>query len=62
MISSELRVMMQYTSGAYARRLTEHAIQLSLVLEMLCVRSEEMSTVGDFMVRNLFVQKTLAPN
>jgi hypothetical protein len=38
--------------GAYARRLTEHAIQLSLVLEDALRRSEEMSTVGDFMVRN----------
>jgi hypothetical protein len=38
--------------GAFARRLTVHAIQLSLVLEDALRRSITMPTVGDFMVRN----------
>ncbi len=38
--------------GAFARRLTEHSIQLSLVLEDALRRNIEMPTVGDFMVRN----------
>jgi len=38
--------------GAFARRLTEHSIQLSLVLEDALRRGFEMSTVQEYMVRN----------
>ena len=38
--------------GAFARRLTEHAVQLSIVLEDALRRSMEDPTIGDFMVRN----------
>jgi hypothetical protein len=38
--------------GAFARRLTGHAIELSLVLEDALKRSLDRPTVGDFMVRN----------
>jgi hypothetical protein len=38
--------------GAFARRLTRHAIELSLVLEDALKRSLDSPTVGDYMVRN----------
>ena len=38
--------------GAFARRLTGHAIELSLVLEDALKRSLDRPTVGDYMVRN----------
>jgi hypothetical protein len=38
--------------GAFARHLTVHAIELSLVLEDAMRRSFENPVVGDFMVRN----------
>jgi hypothetical protein len=38
--------------GAFARRLTGHAIELSLVLEDALKRSLDCPTVGDYMVRN----------
>jgi hypothetical protein len=38
--------------GAFARRLTGHAIELSLVLEDALRRSLEHPTVNDYMVRN----------
>jgi hypothetical protein len=38
--------------GAFARRLTEHSIQLSLVLEDALRRGYEMNTVRNYMVRN----------
>jgi hypothetical protein len=37
--------------GAFARRLAEHAVQLSLVLEDALRRGYEMEKVGEFMVR-----------
>jgi hypothetical protein len=58
--------------GAFARRLTEHAVRLSLVLEDALRRGIEMPTVGDFMVRNpvcaelwhpiSFIRQTLLTN
>ncbi len=38
--------------GAFARRLTGHAIELSLMLEDALRRSMDNQTVGDYMVRN----------
>jgi hypothetical protein len=38
--------------GAFARRLTGHAIELSLLLEDALRRSLERAAVGDYMVRN----------
>jgi hypothetical protein len=38
--------------GAFARRLTRHAIELSLVLEDALRRSLDSPVVGDYMVRN----------
>jgi len=38
--------------GAFARRLTGHAIELSLVLEDALRRSLDFPVVGDYMVRN----------
>src|ERR1035437_4038369 len=38
--------------GAYARHLTTHAIELSLVLEDALRRSSDSPVVGDFMARN----------
>jgi len=38
--------------GAFARRLTSHAIELSLVLEDALRRSLDSPAVGDYMVRN----------
>lgn len=38
--------------GAFARHLTIHAIELSLVLEDAMRRSSDSQVVGDFMVRN----------
>lgn len=38
--------------GAFARRLAEHSVQLSLVLEDALRRGYEMEKVGEFMVRD----------
>jgi hypothetical protein len=37
--------------GAFARRLTEHSIQLSLILEDALRKGHKMSTVGEYMSR-----------
>ena len=38
--------------GAFARRLTDHAVQLSLILEDALKRGHGMAKVGEYMVRN----------
>jgi hypothetical protein len=38
--------------GAFARRLTDHAIQVAIVLEDALRRGSGLTTVSDFMVRN----------